>query len=158
MKTEEVSMQVFLKDSMKEVPHESILGMRWIFTKKPEQFKARLVARVFHQIYWIDYDEKIASTPTFNSLRLRISTACLKNWSIRTFDVKVALLNSLIDKPVYILPLVGMGVLKYSVLKLNKALYGTKKSSQCWWLHLRGVLQRIGFRNINEDPSTHTLD
>ncbi|MBW0590859.1 hypothetical protein O181_130574, partial [Austropuccinia psidii MF-1] len=66
------------------------------------------------------------------SLQLLFSTACLKHWSIRTFDVKVAFLHSLIDKPVH--------------------------ASRCWWLHLRRILQRIGFKSNEEDPSTYTLN
>ncbi|MBW0495205.1 hypothetical protein O181_034920 [Austropuccinia psidii MF-1] len=158
MKTKDVFRPVDLKDALKEVPHESILGTRWIFTKKPERFKARLVARGFRQIHGINYDETFAPTPTFSSLRLLFSTACLKNWNIRTFDVKVAFLHSLIDKLVYLWPPMGMEVPKFSVLKLNKALYGMKQASRCWWLHLKGILRRIGFRNNKEDPSTYTLN
>ncbi|MBW0563877.1 hypothetical protein O181_103592 [Austropuccinia psidii MF-1] len=35
---------------------------------------------------------------------------------------------------------------KFKVLKLKKALYGTKKGARCWWLHLKDILQYIGFR------------
>ncbi|MBW0536702.1 hypothetical protein O181_076417 [Austropuccinia psidii MF-1] len=158
MKTQAVFTPVLLKDALKEVPHESILGTRWIFAKKPDRFKARLVARGFRQIHGINYDETFAPTPTFNSLRLLFSTAFLKHWKIRTFDVKVAFLHSLIDKPVYVWAPMGMDIPKYNVLKLNKALYGTKQASRCWWLHLKGILQQIGFQNNNEDPSTYTLN
>ncbi|MBW0463384.1 hypothetical protein O181_003099 [Austropuccinia psidii MF-1] len=149
---------VVLKDSLREVPHESILVTRWIFAKKPDRFKACLVASGFCQIHGINYDETFSHTPTFDSLCLLFSTACLKFWNVRTFDVKVAFLHSLIDKPVYVWPLTGIDVPKYSVLKLNKSLYGTKQASRCWWLHLREILQRIGFQNNNEDPSTYTLN
>ncbi|MBW0536826.1 hypothetical protein O181_076541, partial [Austropuccinia psidii MF-1] len=113
IKTEDVFKPVSLKDVLKEVPHESILGTRWIFAKKPECFKARLVARGFRQIHGINYDETFAPIPTFK---------------------------------------------KGCVLKLNKALYGTKQASRCWWIHLKGILQHIGFKNNEEDPSTYTLN
>ncbi|MBW0490659.1 hypothetical protein O181_030374 [Austropuccinia psidii MF-1] len=158
MKEQEVFTPVVLKDAFKDVPHESILGTRWIFTKKPDRFKAHLVARGFRQIHGRNYVETFAPTPTFNSLRLLFSTACFKCWNIRTFAVKVAFLHSFIDKPVYVWPPMGMDVPKYSVLKLNKALYGTKQASRCWWLHLREILRQIGFRNNNEDPSTYALN
>ncbi|MBW0521217.1 hypothetical protein O181_060932 [Austropuccinia psidii MF-1] len=51
----------------------------------------------------------------------------------------------------------GLDVPKYNVLKLNKALYGTKQASCCWWLHLQKTLQKIGFRTNDEDPSTYTM-
>ncbi|MBW0506566.1 hypothetical protein O181_046281 [Austropuccinia psidii MF-1] len=158
MQTEDVFIPVDLNDALKEVPHESILGTKWVFTKKPECFKARLVARGFCQIHGINYDETFAPIPTFNSLRLLFSTACLNNWSVRTFDVKVAFLHSLIDKPVYVWPPMGIDVPKFKVLKLNKALYGTKQASRCWWMHLKSILRTIGFESTGEDPSTYTLN
>ncbi|MBW0536352.1 hypothetical protein O181_076067, partial [Austropuccinia psidii MF-1] len=158
MRTEDVFVPVDLNIALKEVPHESILSTKWVFTKKPERFKARLVARGFRQIHGINYDETFAPTPTFNSLRLLFSTACLNNWKIKTFDVKVAFLHSLIDKPVYVWPLLGINVPKFKVLKLKKALYGTKQAARCWWMHLKNILQTIGFKSNGEDPSTYTLN
>ncbi|MBW0482569.1 hypothetical protein O181_022284 [Austropuccinia psidii MF-1] len=158
MHTENVFVPVDLSIALKEVPHERILSMKWVFTKKPKRFKARLVARGFRQIHGVNYDETFAPTPTFNSLRLLFSTACFNAWKTRTFDVKVAFLHSLIDKPVYVWPPLGTKVPKLSVLKLRKALYGTKQASRCWWMHLKGILQKIGFNSNGEDPSTYTFN
>ncbi|MBW0468093.1 hypothetical protein O181_007808 [Austropuccinia psidii MF-1] len=146
--------------ALNEVPHESILGTKWVFTKKrnPERFKGRLVARGFKQIHGINFEETFAPTPTFGALRMLFSIACSNRWTIRTFDVKVAFLHSLIDKPVYIWPPKGITVPKHSVLKLKKALYGTKQAARCWWLHLKDILQRIGFQMNGEDPSTYYYD
>ncbi|MBW0489545.1 hypothetical protein O181_029260 [Austropuccinia psidii MF-1] len=102
MEEEHVFEVVDLRAALAEVPHESILSTKWVFVKKPERYKARLVARGFRQIHGINYDETFAPTPTFNALRLLFLTSCLKKWLIRTFDVKVAFLHSLIDKPVYV--------------------------------------------------------
>ncbi|MBW0480341.1 hypothetical protein O181_020056 [Austropuccinia psidii MF-1] len=44
---------------------------------------------------------------------------------------------------------------KYTVLKLKKALYGTKQAAWCWWLHLKGILQQIGFKLSGKDQSTY---
>ncbi|MBW0536177.1 hypothetical protein O181_075892 [Austropuccinia psidii MF-1] len=51
-----------------------------------------------------------------------------------------------------------MNIPKHKVLKLNKALYGTKQATRCWWLHLKKVSFRIGFTNNKEDPSTYTFN
>ncbi|MBW0579262.1 hypothetical protein O181_118977, partial [Austropuccinia psidii MF-1] len=120
MEVEEVFTSVPLSDALREVPHESILGTKW--------------------------------------LRLLFSTACLRCCKVRTFDVNVAFIHSLIDKPVYIWPPKGMNVPKHNVLKLKKALYGKKQASRCWWLYLKGILQKIGFTNNKEDPSTYTFN
>ncbi|MBW0529661.1 hypothetical protein O181_069376 [Austropuccinia psidii MF-1] len=44
---------------------------------------------------------------------------------------------------------------KYTVLKLKKALYSTKQSTWCWCLHLKGILQQIGFKSSSKDQSTY---
>ncbi|MBW0484572.1 hypothetical protein O181_024287 [Austropuccinia psidii MF-1] len=98
---------------------------------------------------------EFAPTPTLNALRLLFSTACLHKLPIKTFDVKVAFLHSLIDKPVFIWNPQGMTNEIFKVLKLKKALYGTKQASCCWRLHLKDILQHIGFRPNDEDPSTY---
>ncbi|MBW0538836.1 hypothetical protein O181_078551 [Austropuccinia psidii MF-1] len=158
MQTEDVFVPVDLNVASKEVPHESILRTKWVFTEKPERFKARLVARSFCQIHGINYDETFAPTLTFNSLRLIFSTACLNDWKIRTFYVKVAFLHRFIDKPVYIWPPLGIKVPKLKVFKLKKALYGKKQESRCWWMHLKNILQEIGFKSNSKYPSTYTLN
>ncbi|MBW0536436.1 hypothetical protein O181_076151, partial [Austropuccinia psidii MF-1] len=42
------------------------------------------------------------------------------------------------------------------VLRLNKALYGTKQAARCWWRHLTNILVDIGFEPNKEDLSTYT--
>ncbi|MBW0576385.1 hypothetical protein O181_116100, partial [Austropuccinia psidii MF-1] len=157
MKEEEVFIMKNLKDALKEVPCESILSTKWVFVRKPERFKARLVARGFRQIHGIYYEETFAPTPTFGALRLLFSIATTNNWPIKTFDVKVAFLHSIIDKPVYVWPPQGMNIPKHHVLKLHKALYGTKQASRCWWIHLKEILLKIGFTPNGEDASTYTF-
>ncbi|MBW0533154.1 hypothetical protein O181_072869 [Austropuccinia psidii MF-1] len=126
--------------------------------KIPERYKAQLVARGFRQIQGINFEETFAPTPTFNALRLLFSTAVLMKWEIKTFDVKVAFLHSFIDKPVYMWPPHGLQVPKHHLLKLEKALYGTKQAARCWWLHLKQIFQKIGFVANKEDPSTYSFE
>ncbi|MBW0586024.1 hypothetical protein O181_125739, partial [Austropuccinia psidii MF-1] len=91
---------VDLRYTLSIVPHERILSTKWVFVKKPENYKARLAARGFKPIHGRNYEETFAPTPTFNALRLLFSTALLKEWPIKIFNVKVAFLHSVIDKPV----------------------------------------------------------
>ncbi|MBW0483648.1 hypothetical protein O181_023363 [Austropuccinia psidii MF-1] len=157
MDEEQVFDIVDLRYALSIVPHESILSTKWVFVKKPEHYKARLVARGFKQIHGINYDETFAPTPTFNVLQLLFSTALLKQWPVKTFDVKVAFLHSVIDKPVFVWCPQGMNIPKFKVLALKKALYRTKQAARCWWVHLKEVLSLIGFQSNDEDPSTYTL-
>ncbi|MBW0522566.1 hypothetical protein O181_062281 [Austropuccinia psidii MF-1] len=158
MAQEDVFEITSLKDALATVPHESICSTKCVFVKKdkPQRYKARLVARGFRQIHGINYEETFAPTPGFGALCLLFSTTCLNGWEVRTFDVKVAFLHSIIDKPVFVWPPQGMCVPKFNVLKLKKALYGTKQAARCWWLHLKEILTNIGFKSNSEDPSTYT--
>ncbi|MBW0535509.1 hypothetical protein O181_075224 [Austropuccinia psidii MF-1] len=160
MKDQDVFEFHDLGNSLREVPRELILSTKWVFTKKtrPKKFKSRLVARGFRQIHGINFEETFAPTPTFGALRMLFSIACQRTWPILTFDVKVAFLHSLIDKPVYLWPPKGIEVPPHSVLKLRKALYGTKQAARCWWLPLKTILNRIGFTSNGEDASTYSYN
>ncbi|MBW0538379.1 hypothetical protein O181_078094 [Austropuccinia psidii MF-1] len=145
---EEVFKNVLIKDALNEVPHNSILSTKWVFVKKckPKRYMARLVAQGFKQIHGINSDETFAPTPTPGALRLLFSISCTNNWPIWTFNFKVAFLHSLIDKPVYVRPPKGMVISKHTILKMRKALYGTKQAARyqgkaILWIHVDdGVL------------------
>ncbi|MBW0538320.1 hypothetical protein O181_078035 [Austropuccinia psidii MF-1] len=143
-----------------EVPRESILSTKWVFTKKtrPQKFKSRLVARGFCHIHGINFKETFAPTPKFGALRMLFSIACEHAWPVLTFDVKVAFLHSLIDKLVYLWPPKGIKTPPHLVLKLKKALYGTKQAARCWWLHLKNILHSIGFTSNGKDQSTYSYN
>ncbi|MBW0479997.1 hypothetical protein O181_019712 [Austropuccinia psidii MF-1] len=51
-----------------------------------------------------------------------------------------------------------MNIPASSVLKVKKALYGTKKEACCWWLHLKMILHQLRLNLNGEDPSTYFLD
>jgi hypothetical protein len=134
-----------------------ILGCRWVFAVKRSQtgdilcFKARLVAQGFKQILGINFAE------TFASLRLLLAFASKRGWPVKSFDVKSAFLHSPIDHEVYVRPPEGLNVPDGHVLRLRKALYGTKQAGRCWWLYLKGQLSSIGFFPNPKDQSTYTF-
>ncbi|PLW42058.1 hypothetical protein PCANC_13122 [Puccinia coronata f. sp. avenae] len=86
----------------------------------------------------------------------QITNCCARfQWEVASFDVKSAFLHSDIDHNVYIRPPPGVAVSPGCVLKLRKALYGTRQASRCWWLHLKSKLATIGFVPNPEDQSTY---
>ncbi|MBW0519254.1 hypothetical protein O181_058969 [Austropuccinia psidii MF-1] len=157
MNQEKLFEDISIRNALKEVPHNSIFSTTWVFVRKhkPERYKAQLVARGFRQIHSINFDETFAPTPTFGALHLLFLIVCTNNWPIQTFDVKVAFLHSLIDKLVYVWPPKGINVPKHTILKLWKALCGTKQAARCWWLHLKMILEQIGLCPNGEDQSTY---
>ncbi|MBW0480462.1 hypothetical protein O181_020177 [Austropuccinia psidii MF-1] len=146
-----------LSEASKEVPCESIQSIQWVFVKKPERFKARLVALGFYKIHGINYEERFAPKMAFSEMQFLFSIASTNNWKIQTFDVKVAFLHNIINKTVYLWVPQGMNIPKFQVLKLHKALYGTEQENKCWCIYLKDILQKIGFAANGEDPSTSTL-
>ncbi|MBW0501751.1 hypothetical protein O181_041466 [Austropuccinia psidii MF-1] len=52
----------------------------------------------------------------------------------------------------------GLLVPKHHLIKLEKALYGTKQAARCWWLHLKQILLKIGFIANKEEPSTYSFE
>lgn len=160
----EIDMMIQLK-VWEEVPEgeaTEILTCRWVFALKRSQegvvtrFKARIVAQGFRQVHGVNVSETFAPTPTFSSLRLLLAMASRFGWPVASFDVRSAFLHSDIDHDVYIRPPPGVSVKPGCVLKLRKALYGTRQASRCWWLHLKTCLARIGFFPNLEDQSTYT--
>ncbi|MBW0481181.1 hypothetical protein O181_020896 [Austropuccinia psidii MF-1] len=138
----------------------NILSSKWVFAKKtaPLRYKACLVARGFRQTRGINFEETFALTLTFGALRLLLSMAISNNWAIKTFDMKVAFLHSIIDMPIFIWLPQGMAIGHGKVCKLKKALYGMKQAARCWWKHLTKIVQDIGFQPNKEDLSTYTFN
>ncbi|KAI7945710.1 hypothetical protein MJO29_012098 [Puccinia striiformis f. sp. tritici] len=140
-----------------------LLGSRWVFAIKRSQdgdilrFKARVVAQGFTQVQGQNFEKTFAPTPTFASLRLLFAMASRNSWSVASFDVKSAFLHSPIDCEVFIKPPEGLNIPKGHVLKLKKALYGTKQAGRCWWLYLKQRLAEINFFPNPEDQSTYTF-
>jgi hypothetical protein len=161
----EISMMLQLRvwDEVPRTPDQEILTCRWVFALKRNQegkivkYKARIVAQGFKQVHGVNVTETFAPTPTFSSLRFLLAMASRFRWPVASFDVKSAFLHSDINHNIYIQPPAGVSVPSGSVLKLWKALYGTRQASRCWWLHLKSKLATIGFVPNLEDQSTYTF-
>ncbi|MBW0528577.1 hypothetical protein O181_068292 [Austropuccinia psidii MF-1] len=67
-------------------------------------------------------------------------------------DVHCAFLNGIPDKPLYIYCPEGYKTQNYSILKLNKSIYGLKQSPCCWHTALKACLEEIGLIPCYTDP------
>ncbi|MBW0529478.1 hypothetical protein O181_069193 [Austropuccinia psidii MF-1] len=62
------------------------------------------------------------------------------------FDVSAAYLYSPIQEDVYVqAPVELQPELHGKVMKLKKALYGTKQAAQCWWTFSKTMMTKLGF-------------
>jgi len=67
-----------------------------------ERYKARLVTKGYSQKQGIDYNEVFAQVTRLKTIQLIITTIAQHRWKIYQMDAKSALLNSFLEKEVYI--------------------------------------------------------
>lgn len=114
-----------------EVPwpaDKKVIESKWVLKQKSDrEFKARLVARGFQQD--CDIYAPVAKLTTF---RMLLVVANMIKQPIHQMDVRGAFLYSDIEEVVY-MSLPGNKINNSDfVCKLNKSIYGLKKSPKCW--------------------------
>ena len=104
-------------------------------------------------------DELSSSVFTYDSLRTLVSMATANNWSLRQLDCTGAYLNGVLDRPIYLIHLLGKvdenGRPVY--LELRKTIYGLKQSGFCWAKLLHSYLTEAGFKRLNADSCMFRL-
>ena len=113
-----------------------VIKNRWVFNLKSDgQKKARLVAKGFSQVEGIDYDEIFSPVVRFETVRMMIALAALKDWHISGLDVKTAFLYGELDEELYMVQPEGFKDPKNNnkVMRLKKAIYGLKQAALAWW-------------------------
>ncbi|GAU17773.1 hypothetical protein TSUD_171610 [Trifolium subterraneum] len=116
------------------------IDVKWVYKLKqnPEEqvikHKERLVAKGFLQKQGLDYDEVFSPMARHETIRLVITLACSRRWSMFHLDVKSAFLNGPLEEDVYMKqpPSFELKGKEDRVLKLNKALYGLKQAQRAW--------------------------
>ena len=138
------------------------VGCKWIFTVKyksdgrVERYKTRLVAKGFTQTYGIDYQETFAHVAKLHTMRVLLSLAVNLDWTLQQLDVKNAFLNGDLENEVYMkIPLLFENKANVSkVCKLQKSLYGLKKSPRAWFDRVTKAVKKHGYIQGQTD---HTL-
>jgi hypothetical protein len=127
----------------REVPDsgQKTLSTRWVVTKKPQGYKARLVVRGFEECLTEHVD-----SPTGDKCSTRIVTSLCKayNWKVETIDIKAAFLQSQeLDRTVYLRP--PKNLKKAGVIwVLEKPAYGLNDSPRNWYNSLKDFLLSLG--------------
>ncbi|XP_057506617.1 LEAF RUST 10 DISEASE-RESISTANCE LOCUS RECEPTOR-LIKE PROTEIN KINASE-like 2.5 [Actinidia eriantha] len=129
-------------------PSQNIVGCKWVFRikQKPDgtidRYKARLVAKGFHQRPGLDYHHTFSQVAKSTTVRVLLSLAVFRGWSLRQMDVNNAFLQGSLDEEVFMSQppgFVDTNLPKY-VCKLNKAIYGLKQAPRAWYNELRRFL------------------
>jgi hypothetical protein len=134
--------------------NKKTISTKWVFSLKLDEsgtqihkYKARLVARGLIQIAGIDYQDIFAPVVSQNALRITNAICFQKGYKQRKYDVATAFLNGYMDHLCYIDQPEGTNfkMQKGQVLRLIKALYGTKQAARMWNQLLHELLIKIGF-------------
>ena len=109
----------------------------------------------FKQRFGIDYEDTFSLVIKATTIRLVLSIAISRGWSLRQLDVQNAFLHGVLEEEVFMRQ--PPGYENYStphyVCKLDKALYGLKQAPRAWYSRLSMQLQHLGFTSSKADTS-----
>lgn len=134
----------------------NIIDSKWVFRIKRENdnkihYKARLVARGFLQKEVFDYSEIYAPVAKLPTVRTLLAVANKLNLVVYQMDVKSAFLYGDIEEDVYMYYPDGVENKSGKVLKLNKSIYGLKKSPKNWNEKINSFLEKENFIRSKND-------
>ena len=129
---------------------QSHISSTWVLTEKKEGIKARLVARGFEES---NLEEIRKDSPTMekSSLRILLTIAVQKGWTVRTTDVTSAFLQgSELEREVIIKPPKEANS-EGKLWRLRKCLYGLSDASRMWYLKIEERLKLLNFQQSKMD-------
>jgi histone deacetylase 1/2 len=146
-------------------PRVNVIDSKWVFKVKKhsdgtiERYKARLVARGFRQRYGLDYEDTFSPVVKPTTIRLLLSLAVTRGWSLRQLDVQNAFLHGLLEEEVYMRQPPGFSDPDHPdhLCRLTKALYGLKQAPRAWHARLATALRAHGFTPSAADSSLFLL-
>ena len=144
-----------------------LLKSKWVYKIKRksdgdiEKFKARLTACGYSQRYGIDYHDTHAYVTNVKMLRMILQmynsdpTFMCEHW-----DVSNAFVNAPIEETIYIAQPEGHAVhgKEHWILKLHKALYGTKQAANAWQKMVVKIMDKAGAKVVRADQATYVTD
>lgn len=144
---------------LEELPKDrSAVSCKWVFKSKLkpdgiiERYKARLVARGFHQTKGVDYFETFSPVVRYESVRTVLAMAAKFDMEIVQFDIKTAFLNSPLEESIYMHQPEGYEDGTNRVCHLKRSLYGLKQASRIWNNTFNDFVAEYGLIQSDSDP------
>jgi len=142
-------------------PHYNLVGCKWVFRVKRksdgsvDRFKARLIAKGFHQRPGLDYIDTFSPVVKPATIRTVLTISVMQGWSLRQLDVNNAFLHEKLHVIVYMIQPPGIKDLSNPnhVCRLQKTIYGLKQAPREWYSTLKKTIMVLGFTNSKADSS-----
>ena len=141
-----------------------LLSGKWVFKLKtdadgkPTRFKARWVARGFMQRQGIDYEDTVAATGRYETLRTLLAAILLKRFHTCQVDINLAYLNAKLNETIYMeYPHGFEDEANGKACLLLQSIYGLKQAAANWFHTLGDYLISKGFKRSNADHCLYTL-
>ena len=148
-------------------PPEEIkpIGRKWIFKKMTYMegnvitYKARLVAKVYHQRQGIDYDKTLSPVGMLRSIKILLAIDAHRNYEIWKMDVKTSFRKGNQSKDVcktkleFFTPRNGI-----KVCKLQRSIYGLKQASRSFNMRFNETIKEFGFSQNSDEPYVYKKD
>jgi histone deacetylase 1/2 len=139
----------------------NVIGCKWVYKIKRksdgslDRYKARLVAKGFKQRYGIDYEDTFSPGVKAATIRIILSLAVSRGWTLRQLDVQNAFLHGVLEEEVYMQQPPSFEDLSKPnfVCRLDKALYGVKQALRAWYSRLSAKLIALCFQSSKADTS-----
>ena len=130
---------------------KKIIKCRWVYKRKPDRYKGRLVVKGFMQSPF-DYGETYAPVCKLTSIRSMLSHAAYNNYECRQLDIGNAFVEAYLPpgEEVYMENIPGFERPGY-VIKLVRALYGLKQAPKHWADLLSKTLLDLGYVKTDYD-------
>lgn len=139
-----------------------LVSTKWVFTIKThpdgslERCKARLVARVFSQVYGEDFTETFAPAVRMDTLRIFFAIVVADNLGCRQYDIKNVFTEASLKKRIYLSAPAGVPVENGNCLRVLKSLCGLKQVASDWNITCNSYLKKLGFFQSLVDPCLNT--
>uniref|UniRef100_A0A6U5XCR5 Integrase catalytic domain-containing protein n=1 Tax=Guillardia theta TaxID=55529 RepID=A0A6U5XCR5_GUITH len=96
-------------------------------------------------------EELFAPTTSMDNIRLLLSIAAGNGWIIAFRDIAAAFLYSELNEPMFMIPPDIMALPPNVLLKVTKAIYGTRTAPRRWWEKLSREFLRLGAEPVGHD-------
>ena len=155
MKKQGVYSEVNINDLTPE-QQATIIESRWVLRDKGDKVRARIVAKGYTE-QTEDANAIYASAAIFCILRILLTMAMAKQWTVKAGDISVAFLHAnAATKDLYMWPPQEFYNDSWqTVWRLHKAMYGLRSSPPAWQNHLAQILQDLNMTRLKSEPHVY---